>query len=177
MAALRCRHRLLTFQPYPLKDRHLPMATKKSPKKAPQKRRSFSRALLWSVCFLLLLLALDQMALRLKPTTPLLQELQSSYREFRSRLLGRPAEPPLTIEAVIDRDTTRLLRKAPAAPPPQPAPNKHSASVPSKVTKPPAAPPAADRYIYVDADGELQFADSLEDIPPALRKDAQPMKD
>jgi hypothetical protein len=45
------------------------------------------------------------------------------------------------------------------------------------VAKPPAAPPTADRYIYVDADGELQFADSLEDIPPALRKDAQPMKD
>jgi len=32
------------------------------------------------------------------------------------------------------------------------------------------------RYLYVDDTGTLQFAESLEAIPKAYRKDAQPME-
>lgn len=153
------------------------MARKKTQKKTAKKSLAFLKALLWSLCFLALLLTLDQLALRLQPTTPVLQELQSSYREFRSRLLGRKPQPPLTIEAVIDRDVTAPVAR------PIPTPAKKPATKPARTVKPQpgvkqaAAQPAAQQYLYVDTDGDLQFADRLEDIPPALRDNAQPLKD
>lgn len=153
------------------------MARKKNQKKSTQKPHAFLKALLWSLCFLVLLLTLDQLALRLQPTTPVLQELQSSYREFRSRLLGQKPQPPLTIEAVIDKDVSTPVRK------PVPTPSRKPAKKPARTVKPQpgvkqaATAPTAQQYLYVDANGELQFADRLEDIPAALRDGAQPLKD
>lgn len=153
------------------------MARKKSQKKASGKPRSFLGALLWTICFLALLLALDQLALHLKPATPLLQELQSGYRTFRSRLLGHRPQPPLTIEAVIDRNSNRPSPKTTVQPSPKPLKRKVETPPRKTAVKQPTATPAAGKYLYVDADGELQFADRLEDIPPALRKEAQPLRD
>jgi hypothetical protein len=38
----------------------------------------------------------------------------------------------------------------------------------------PLAPP---RYVYVDADGNLNFAESLQEVPPSLRAEAQRLRD
>ncbi len=38
------------------------------------------------------------------------------------------------------------------------------------------APQGSPRYIYVDADGELHFVDSLQEIPPSFRSEAQRLK-
>jgi hypothetical protein len=151
------------------------MARKKTPKKAPKTSHPFLKAVLWTLCFLVLLLALDQLALRLKPTTPLLQELQSGYREFRKRLIGQPDQPPLSIEAVIEKEAAPPVSK-PATTTVKKTPAKKPDGATSPVSaKPRAMTPEADQYLYVDADGELQFADRLEDIPTALRKGAQPL--
>lgn len=159
------------------------MARKKTRKKALKKPHSFLKALFWSFCFLALLLTLDQLALRLQPSTPLLQELQSDYREFRRRLFG--TTPPLTIEAVINADSAppvkkplKSIQKKPlqtAPKTPLRAPTKVSAPQPRQQQT--AAAPTVNHYLYVDGEGELQFAERLEDIPAALRRGAQPLKD
>lgn len=153
------------------------MARKKPQKKTAKKPHTFLKALLWSLCFLALLLTLDQLALRLQPTTPVLQELQSSYREFRSRLLGKKPQPPLTIEAVIDRNVSAPVRKQVSTPTTKPAKKPVRAAKPKRSVQQAATVPTAEQFLYVDADGDLQFADHLEDIPPALRDGAQPLRD
>ena len=161
------------------------MARKKTRKKALKKPHSFFRALFWTFCFLALLLTLDQLALRLHPATPVLQELQSDYREFRSRLLGKTPRKPLTIEAVINADATLPVKKPQKtaiknprkATPPKPLKASTSKPAAQPRLQQTATAPTAERYLYVDADGELQFADRLEEIPTALRSGAQPLKD
>lgn len=153
------------------------MARKKTRKKSAKKPHSFFKALFWIFCFLALLLTMDQIALRLQPSTPLMQELQSDYREFRSRLFEKKPRQPLTIEAVINADTSPPVKK------PQKVTAQKPHNVSSKVSRPQTglqkktAAPTADKYLYVDADGELQFADGLEEIPAALRSGAKPLKD
>lgn len=163
------------------------MVAKTGSKKVQKKSGFFQtllKGLLWTACFLALLLALDQLALRLQPTTPLLRDLQRDYREFRSRLWSPPERQPLTIEAVIDRDLAPQTTAKPSATPPSKEPSKQTQ--PPKQTSEPTSPAAAkphkaptksERYLYVDAEGELQFADRLEDIPPALREGAQALKE
>lgn len=153
------------------------MARKKTQKKALKKPHSFIRALLWTFCFLALLLTLDQLALRLHPATPVLQELQSDYREFRSRLLGKTPREPLTIEAVINADATPPVKKPQKVAPQKSLKVSTKAPQQQHVLQKKPSTPTADKYLYVDAEGELQFADRLEEIPAALRSGAQPLKD
>lgn len=157
------------------------MAAKTSSKKVQKKSGFFQtllKGLLWTACFLALLLALDQLVLRLQPTTPLLRDLQRNYREFRSRLWSPPERQPLTIEAVIDRDLGPQTTAKPSATPPSKQPPKQTSKpAPPAAAKPHKAPTKSERYLYVDAEGELQFADRLEDIPPALREGAQALKE
>ena len=58
-----------------------------------------------------------------------------------------------------------------AEPLPLPPPEKKPA--PASSSPAPAAGVSAPRYVYVDGQGELRFADRLEEIPAAYRKDAQ----
>ena len=153
------------------------MARKKPQKKALKKPHSFLRALFWTFFFLALLFTLDQLALRLQPATPLLQELQSDYREFRSRLLGKTPRQPLTIEAVINADVTPPVKKPQKVTPKKPLKVSTQTPKPQPKVQKSAPAPTAEKYLYVDAEGELQFADSLEEIPTALRNGAQPLKD
>lgn len=153
------------------------MARKKTRKKSAKKPHSFFKALFWIFCFLALLLTMDQLALRLQPSTPLMQELQSDYREFRRRLFGKTPRQPLTIEAVINADTTPPVKKPQKVAPQKPLKVSTKASRPQTGLQKKAAAPTADKYLYVDADGELQFADHLEEIPADLRSGAQPLKD
>ena len=120
------------------------------------------RGLFWTIVFIALLLAGDRALMRWQPQNPVLVELQGGYREFRQSLLG-------------------LLHQtvAPPAPPERsqkPAPPRRQEGKPGLPTKAEAAPRRAQRYLYVDQQGELQFADRLEDIPASLRSSAQPLE-
>jgi len=104
--------------------------------------------LLWTFVFLCLLVFIDQALTRISIQAPVLSPLQEFYRDFRSRLLG-----------------TGLPEPAREIPPPA-QPVKKPSPLPAVSTDQP-------RFIYVDRDGQLQFADSLEEIPTEFRGKAQ----
>lgn len=114
---------------------------------------------LWAVVFLGLALAADQLLLRVPMQQPALAAIRGFYLDFRHRLLGFDGPGPASIEQAIDQ----------AAPP-------------QKKTGPAPAPPVtqntldAPRYLWVDADGTLQFAERLEDIPRPYRSKAKPLQ-
>jgi len=119
--------------------------------------------LLWSVVFLALLLACDQLLLRVPMRQPALATVRSFYLDFRGRLLGLgERRPPATIDQLIDREVRSQ------SPPPRKAP-------PAARTTAPAAGETP-RYLYVDGEGNLQFADRLEEIPQRFRSSARPME-
>jgi len=108
--------------------------------------RPVLRFVLWTGVFLLLLAATDQLLLRFSAERPLFRDFQVCYRDFRCRLVGGACRlPPRTVESAIEQETGQVVRAA-----------VHS-------------------YLYVDREGTLQFADSLEEVPPAYRGEAQPL--
>jgi len=115
-----------------------------------------TKAIIWTFVFLLLLLAVDQFLLRVEFVQPQMRVARSFYLDFRQRLftLGGSSGPD-SVDAVIDAE------RRDAAP----------AQTPQRKTS------NAPRYLYVDAQGTLQFVDSLEEIPPHLRKGAQRLED
>ena len=106
---------------------------------------------LWLIVILALMVGFDQLMVQLPLHSPGLKQTQQFYLDFRTRLTGLcrqgPSSQPDAIEAVIEKTTT-----APAQP-----------------TK------KSSRYLYVDGDGTLQFADSLQQVPSQYRKEAQPL--
>lgn len=129
------------------------------------RRRSLAgrvlRGLFWIIVFIGLLLAGDRALMRWQPQAPLLTELHGGYREFRQRLLGLL---PQTVP-----------KPAPPEGRQEPAPPRRPAAQPGPPKKAEAAARSTKRYLYVDQQGELQFADRLEDIPTTLRSSAQPL--
>lgn len=109
------------------------------------------RWLIWLMVSLIVLTLLDQALTRVPMKVPVLEQFQTFYVDFRGRLVGIVSKPEAkpSIEEVIDKTGKSA-----------PAPEK----------------PQAPLYLYSDDSGELHFADRLEDIPPAYRKDAQPME-
>lgn len=105
---------------------------------------------IWLVLVLVVVGGLDQFLLRVPLDIPGLSQTQTFYVDFRSRLLGlvgvKPTTAPASIEQVIEA----------------------TSSAPQQVQKP-------QRYLYVDADGVLQFANSLDQVPSRFRRDAQPL--
>lgn len=106
---------------------------------------------LWIIVLLALTLGFDQLLLKLPLHTPGLKQVQVFYLDFRSRLIGLVKSDtnrqPASIEAVIGKAVPT---------------SEQSASKPK-------------RYLYVDASGTLQFADSLQQVPNQYRQDAQPL--
>ncbi|WP_429884829.1 hypothetical protein [Geoalkalibacter halelectricus] len=101
---------------------------------------------LWSLLFVLLLAGLDQLLLRADLDVPAYRETRRFYVDFRARLIERPAPGrTLSIEDIIEQ--------APAAP---------------RATK-----DSSGGYVYVDEQGVLHMADSLEEVPPHLRREAR----
>ncbi|APG24747.1 hypothetical protein A7E75_06670 [Syntrophotalea acetylenica] len=155
------------------------MARKGKTRSKSKKSYSFSGVLCWVLCFLALLLVVDQLALRLRLSSPLLRELQDGYREFRSRLSGARPQRPLTIESIIEEADSQ----GGGASAEEPAGKSSTNTSQTPPLHPRSTPGAADyqvktrRYLYVDADGELHFADRMEDIPVSLRDGAQPLRD
>lgn len=116
--------------------------------------KRLKRFLLWTILFLALLVAADQLLVTVPLHAPGLNEIQQFYLDFRSRLFGLvEGQTPSSIDQVIER----AAEPAPAAP---------------AVGK-----PKPQRYLYVDDQGELQFADSLAEVPAAYRSKAQPLKE
>lgn len=112
---------------------------------------------IWLVSFLLLLLVCDQFLLRYPgKDLPLLNDFQQFYQDFRQRLIkleaqrSTPATTPITtVEEVL------AVRE-------------------QEVTKA-ATTEEETRYLYLDEDGALNFADRLDDIPASFRHSAKPL--
>jgi hypothetical protein len=116
-----------------------------------------AKIFLWTLVFVALLLAIDQFFLRVPATVPAHVAVRQFYIDLRGRmglLLG--GERRATVESVIEqidgRPAAREARPAPLVPA-EPSP----------------------RYLYVDAEGQLQFADSLEEVPSRFRREARPL--
>ncbi|MDT8441168.1 MAG: hypothetical protein RQ723_05875 [Desulfuromonadales bacterium] len=136
------------------------------------------RWLFWTLLFLLMLLGVDQFFLHVPPLHPAHAAVSGFYQDFRGRLLDmtfaterRPAVPA-------------AATKSPAKPPPQPAapavrpPAGKAASIEEIIDTSGGATKAGEavrRYLYTDAAGALQFADSLQQVPERYRADAQPL--
>lgn len=115
-----------------------------------------SKAIIWTVIFVVLLLATDQFMLRVEFSQPQMQVARSFYLDFRQRLiaLGGQSEPD-SVEAVIEstrpETTPDVVRRRNAGDSP--------------------------RYLYLATDGTIQFADSIEEIPDELRDGAERLSD
>ena len=106
---------------------------------------------LWIVVLLTLTVGFDQLMIRLPLHAPGLKQTQQFYVDFRTRLagiFGTEAKPqPDVIEAVINKASS-------------------PSATPTKKTG---------QYFYVDGNGDLQFADSLQQVPSQYRQKAQPL--
>lgn len=105
------------------------------------------------IVVLLLAISFDQLMMRSSINVPGARAGQQFYVDFRTRLvhLLSPATNITkdSIEEMIETTTHQ--------------------------TTPPSAP--TQRYLYVDRQGVLQFADSLQGVPAEFRKEAQPLAD
>lgn len=114
------------------------------------------RFLIRGVLFIALLLVIDQAILHVSPDVPGIREIRHFYVDFRGRLLQLGNEKTeKSIETTIETPDR---------------PNE-------KPQNPSAAPAKAPRYIFADENGQLQFADSLDQIPPAYRQSAEVLDD
>ena len=133
------------------------------------------KLLLWTLVFLGLLLIADQVLLRVPMQQPALASVRGFYLDFRARLLRLAGHAPVgTIDQLIERE---VQSPAPATSPVRPATTPRPAG--PAVARPAVARPAdaaAPRYLWVDAAGDLQFADRLEDVPERYRGEARPLE-
>ncbi len=109
------------------------------------------RYFLWLAVISALAIGFDQLMRKVPLQTPGLRETQTFYIDFRTRLLGLTAKDNATAD---DRIETMINRSA-------------------QRSSLPATPPQ--RYLYVDDSGDLQFADSLQQVPVKYRSNAQPL--
>lgn len=142
--------------------------------------RQFFSILLWTAVFLLIVLAIDQLLVRVPASTPAHVAVATFYRDLRGRLVdlakgvkstsasvpaSAPAKatPPTksvkgpagSVEAIIEQ---QQAHSAPAAPP---------------ATGRPAAKEPGPRYVYADSRGDLHFAETLAEVPEPFRDKAR----
>lgn len=112
--------------------------------------------LVWSLVFLLVLLAADQLMVHAKLKGKGLTAVQAFYLDFRDRLFALvDGKPTPSVESLIEQ------AEAPAV----------KGTVPAKPTE------KSPRYLYVDRNGELHFAESLQHVPAEYRQEAEPLSD
>jgi len=128
------------------------------------------KSIFWVVLFLVMLLIIDQVLVQVPPVHPAQAAISNFYRDFRSRMIdlvfGEKRPAPESIEDVIEtRQKSKPAGVSTDKKPAQPQPKK------------PAQPGSRtqQRYIYSDSKGELQFADSLDEVPEKFRGQAQPI--
>ncbi|MDD2557882.1 MAG: hypothetical protein PHH87_06250 [Desulfuromonas sp.] len=136
---------------------------------------------LWVGIFVLLLVIVDQIFLHYRGfEQPFVQDMQKFHADFRQRLFGLPpARPPATapkqqgqvspvtvdkkaasMETLVEREIERAGRRQEGQAKPASAASTEDAVL---------------RYIYMDAQQNIQFAQRLEEIPTALRASARPV--
>jgi hypothetical protein len=133
--------------------------------------------LFWAFLFLVACVGLDQLLMRVAMPLPVLAEVRTFYADFRTRLLHLAQRTPeATAPGGKKAAPARLQQSGPVLPKAAEPPSV----LPREKKRPPAtSSPSADgeakapHYLYVDGKGALLFADRLEEIPPAYRKDAQ----
>jgi hypothetical protein len=139
-------------------------------------KRLFS-FLFWSFLFLVACVGLDQLLMRVAMPLPVLSEVRTFYVDFRPRLLRLAQRTPAaTSPSAKKAAPPRLQQSVPvlpkAAEPPSVLPREKKS--PAATSSPSAEGEVkAPHFLYVDGKGALLFADRLEEIPPAYRKDAQ----
>jgi len=110
-----------------------------------------------------LLVGLDQFFVRVPTEVPGLVEARAFYLEFRQRirsLVAPEKEGVLEKEALKKGDALEKVIEGAVRQQERAARNK----------------PASPRYLYVDTQGQLRFADTLEEVPVDLRSQAQPLE-
>ncbi|MBN1957949.1 MAG: hypothetical protein JW773_07100 [Desulfuromonadales bacterium] len=115
-------------------------------------------AIVWLVCFLLLLLVCDQFLLRYPGAdTPMLSEFQSFYQDLRQRVLALEyhSQPHSVQQVISEHSTKKIVSKGQE--------DENGAQDETDIG----------RYIYVDENNTLNFADSLEQVPANLRASAR----
>ncbi len=126
------------------------------------------RYVLWLVVVLALMLSFDQLMISFPLTTPGLAHTQKFYVSFRQRLgnlVNGVAEQPLSALKKADKVSAPTKKNSS----PDTIAKVISKSAATKVKQ------EAQRFLYVDAQGDLQFADSIEQIPKRFRESAQPL--
>ncbi len=126
------------------------------------------RYFLWLVVICAMALGFDQLMMSFPQTTPGLVETQKFYVDFRQRLTNLILDhknPPATIPPTAQRSQPKLPAKT----------AEQADSIASVITKTAVSKvkESANRYLYVDGQGDLQFADHLEQIPKRYRDSAQ----
>ena len=107
--------------------------------------------ILWVVVILALTIGFDRLMFSVTFTSPGLEQTQKFYVDFRTRLFALMQDNAIKTDSPIESLITDKREKNG-----------------SRKTK-------ATRYLYVDGHGELQFADSLEEVPQRFRDKAQPL--
>lgn len=131
--------------------------------------KSFGRFLLWTLVFALLLLGIDQLLLHVRFNLPVYRETRHFYLDLRARLLGTAPREPRSVEDAIEPFARRPEQeRAQPQPPTAPAPGPPSDS-------PSRSPDGEPQYLYVDREGNLNFADSLAEVPAPYRDEARKM--
>ncbi len=120
--------------------------------------KKFTFAIVWMVSFVLLMLVCDQFLVRYPGAdTPMLNEFQSFYKDLRQRVLALEYHSqPHSVQQVISDRSTRISDLN----------RRQDKDVVQDGTD-------IGRYIYVDEQNTLNFADSLEQIPVQLRAGAK----
>jgi hypothetical protein len=138
-------------------------------------KRLFS-FLFWSFLFLVVCLGLDQLLVRSEMQLPVLTEVRTFYVDFRTRLLHLAQRLPEDKSPSKRKSVPSRPQKSAPIPPKAaelPATPREGNNVPATTSLAPATEESLPRYLYVDDEGTLLFADRLEDVPPVYRKDAQ----
>jgi hypothetical protein len=129
--------------------------------------RRLIKPLFWGLVFTVLLIIVDQILIQVPPVHPAHASVVRFYSDFRTRLLGLPLKP------------TSAKPAKPSGPATPTAAQSIEAIIGQqqiKATAPaPTAAQQAQRYIYANEKGELQFADTLKEIPLEYRGTAEPL--
>jgi len=134
------------------------------------------KSLLWIFLFLLMMLIIDQFLVQVPPVDPAHAAVRNFYRDLRSRIIemafGEKKTAPDSIEEVIEGHQ----QNKPGAQADVSEVKKHIQQQ-ARITADRPIGNSPQRYIYSDSNGELQFADSLEEVPEKFRGKAQPIGD
>ncbi|MBN2645576.1 MAG: hypothetical protein JXR59_08910 [Desulfuromonadaceae bacterium] len=122
--------------------------------------KKLAKFLFWLSLFLLVLLAADQLLLRATGLSGFWLDVQRFHHGFRQRLFEAP----------------QRVTPNPAAPPA----GRPSAPTIETLIETRSQAPAVDasmRYLYLNEENSIEFASSLEEIPPRYRATAQRLKE